>query len=99
MMKAKIRRSILKLSKRKLRISYAEYEKLRCNSHEWEAVDKNLDNDALIKVTEHAIQNSSPQEYYPTLCYDETVIHRLAPLLIERLKECDWTEEELRKIK
>lgn len=63
----------------------AEYNDLRCNSWEWEALVPALSIEALIAATEHTIKNCS-RARSPALTYDEAIHSVYTPELIKRLK-------------
>jgi hypothetical protein len=81
-----IRQEIQDLVNRPELITYAEYENLRGNSWEWEAIYTRLDNEALIKAVEHHLSNCSREYKRPVSTYDDSIREILVPILIERLR-------------
>jgi hypothetical protein len=69
-----------------LPISYDTYASMRMNTYERLAIYPLLDNDALVRITQHCLNNCSISHGTP-VTYDETLVRVLAPLLIERLQE------------
>lgn len=70
-------------------VTWAEYENLRLNGFERDALYPVLTTEALCKATEQSRSFCLPQRHYPTLTYDETLTHRLVPLLLARLRHHD----------
>ena len=67
-------------------VTYEEYEQLRVNSYEQEALYQVLTDDALVKVVETHILPNCPYIIRPR-DYNESVIGVFAPLLVRRLKQ------------
>lgn len=79
-------------------ITHAEFQEMRGNSWERKLLYPLLDNEALIHLTRYCIGNSSPmrdQLHGIPAVYDESVIHVLAPLLIQRLEKAEKEIERL----
>ena len=68
-------------------VTWVEYEGLSLNGFERDALYPHLTTEALCNATEVVRANCVPQRHFPTLTYDETLTHRLVPLLLERLRE------------
>jgi hypothetical protein len=73
-------------------VTWEEYERLSLNGFERDALYPHLTTEALCKVTEQVRSFCLPQHYFPTLTYDETLIHRLVPLLVAQLLRRVQTE-------
>jgi hypothetical protein len=82
-----VREEILKLSSRKKKITWKEYQKMSMNSFERDIIRKNMDNDALCRETIWCISNCGKSFYSVPSTYDEAVIYTLAPELIKRLRK------------
>ncbi len=84
-----VRSEIVKLSKRKKKITWEEYSEMRTNSYERRILIENFDNNALIELTNYCIgQVGFPLgKYEIAKHYNDAIIRELAPLLIKRLKE------------
>jgi hypothetical protein len=69
------------------KISYEKYSTLRLNSYEFVQVYKILDDEALIKVIAHAVDNcSKPYRTIPE-GYEHALVYELVPILLGRLKK------------
>lgn len=66
-------------------VTWTEYEDLRLNGFERDALYPVLTTEALCKATEQVRSLCLPQRHFPTLTYDETLMHRLVPLLVAEL--------------
>jgi hypothetical protein len=66
-------------------VTWTEYENLRLNGFERDALYPVLTTEALCKATEQVRSFCLPQRHFPTLTYDETLTHRLVPLLVADL--------------
>lgn len=67
------------------RLTAEEYMGRRMNSYERVAIYPCLDNHALAHVIDHYIINSRQPNYPLPACYDEALIHILAPIAVRRL--------------
>lgn len=56
------------------------------NSYARDDLPPKLTDEALIKTVEYYLTNTA-QRNFPCITYEETIIHRLVPELIQRLKE------------
>ena len=80
-------------------ISDGEFQQMRGNSYDCKTRYPLLDNDALIKRVQHALDNSGVSDkgrYCIDVTYTESLTNSLVPLLMDRLEQ---VEEELNKVK
>ena len=61
-------------------------EKMRMNSYAQDDLPPKLTNEALIETAEYYLSNCV-QAKFPCTTYDESLVHRILPELIKRLKE------------
>lgn len=64
-------------------ITVEEYNKLRCNSYEWEAMVPALDDEAFAAAMQHALKNCNPGGR-PYITYDKAVCGLYGPELLKR---------------
>ena len=93
-----VRPELRALAERPERITHDEYMALRANSYERHLLHKNLDDEALCKLTEYCMGQSgrSLGEFDLPRHYNDAVERELAPLLVKRLRE---VSAELAEIK
>jgi len=77
----------------RIRITPEEYNQMRGNSWDWKVIGPMLNTSALIQAVEHNINNCTSIErtsrYETDTVYEEALINKWIPILLDRLEECD----------
>lgn len=91
MEKMLVRPWVRRLAESLLPVEPDQYEQLRMNSYEREFLLPNLSDETLCQVAEHAVVNCTPMRdpTRPPVTYDESLMHRLVPELVTRLRHAN----------
>ena len=70
-------------------VTWDEYENLALNGFERDLLYPHLTTEALCNAAEQFRQHCLTQRHFPPVTYDEALMHRLVPLLLQRLRAYD----------
>lgn len=83
------------------RITYEELSKTRGNSYDQKTRYPLLDNETLIKKTQHILNNcmsvASKTRYCADTTYEECLVNSLVPILMDRLEEAELNRRIVKK--